>query len=202
MTSFRELAHVRELPALFAVTFLFQFALLGPSQLLPLFVQQLHGSQAANLAFLAGLVSSANGISNMLVSPVLGKLGDRFGSERVLNICLIGVALSFIPQGFVTEVWQLFIMRFLQGLFMGGLLPSVYSLIRKFTPDGMESRSYSLNTSTLALGNVLGPITGGLLSPLFGIQGVFLVSASLLLLNALWVRRSLNRRPVHGNGLS
>ncbi|WP_438432016.1 MFS transporter [Gorillibacterium sp. sgz500922] len=202
MTSFRELAHVRELPALFAVTFLFQFALLGPSQLLPLFVQQLHGSQAANLAFLAGLVSSANGISNMLVSPVLGKLGDRFGSERVLNICLIGVALSFLPQGFVTEVWQLFIMRFLQGLFMGGLLPSVYSLIRKFTPDGMESRSYSLNTSTLALGNVLGPITGGLLSPLFGIQGVFLVSASLLLLNALWVRRSLNRRPAHGKGLS
>lgn len=194
--SFRELAHVRELPALFAVTFLFQFALLGPSQLLPLFVQELHGPDAANLAFFAGLVSSANGISNMMVSPALGKLGDRFGSERVLNICLLGVAFSFIPQAFVTSVWQLFAMRFLQGVFMGGLLPSVYSLIRKFTPDGMESRSYSLNTSTLALGNVLGPITGGLLSPWFGIQGVFLLSASLLLLNAYWVRRSLNRRPV------
>jgi len=200
--SFRELAHVRELPALFAVTFLFQFALLAPSQLLPLFVQELHGAGAANLAFFAGLVSSANGISNMLVSPLLGKLGDRFGSERVLNICLLGVALSFIPQSFVTAVWQLFVMRFLQGLFMGGLLPSVYSLIRKFTPDGMESRSYSLNTSTLALGNVLGPITGGLLSPLFGIQGVFLLSAVLLLLNAFWVRQSLNRRPARDRGLS
>ncbi|WP_058303482.1 MFS transporter [Gorillibacterium timonense] len=193
--SVRELSHVRELPALFTVSFLFQFALLGPSQLLPLFVQELHGPNVANLAFFAGLVNSANGISNMMVSPVLGKLGDRFGSERVLNICLLGVAMSFIPQAFVNSVWQLFAMRFLQGVFMGGLLPSVYSLIRKFTPDGMESRSYSLNTSTIALGNVLGPITGGLLSPFFGIEGVFLVSAALLLLNAYWVRRSINRRP-------
>jgi MFS family permease len=78
-------------------------------------------------------------------------------------------------------------------MFMGGLLPPVYSLIRKHTPEGMESRSYSFNTSTLALGNVLGPISGGLLSPWIGIQGVFLLSCVLLLANAVWVRTSLNK---------
>ncbi|MEO3944154.1 MFS transporter [Gorillibacterium sp. CAU 1737] len=191
---FRELAHVKQLPALFMVSFLFQFALLGPSQLLPLFIQDLYYPNTANLAFVAGLISSANGLSNMIVSPFLGKLGDRYGSQRVLNLCLIGVACTFVLQAFVFSVWHLFAMRFLQGVFMGGLLPSVYSLIRKFTPGGMESRSYSLNTSMLALGNVLGPVTGGLLSPLYGIKGVFLVSAGLLLLNAVWVRQSLNRR--------
>ncbi|WP_040951661.1 MFS transporter [Gorillibacterium massiliense] len=193
LESVRELAKITQLPALFTVTFLFQFALLSPSQLLPLYVQKIHGT-GEMLAFFAGVVSSANGISNMAISPLLGKLGDKFGSERVLNICLVGTALSFGLQAMAGTVLQLIIARFVLGMFMGGLLPSVYALIRRFTPEGMESRSYSLNTSTLALGNVLGPITGGLLSPWIGIQGVFLLSGSLLLINAVWVRTSLNKR--------
>ncbi|UUZ80027.1 MFS transporter [Paenibacillus sp. P26] len=77
---------------------------------------------------------------------------------------------------------------------MGGLLPSVQTLIRKFTPDGMESRSYSFNSSALALGNMLGPVIGGAVSGWIGIRGLFVMSTVLLLLNAVWVRKSLYRR--------
>lgn len=190
---FGRLLRIPQLPALFTVCFAIQFAMLATMPIMPLYVEELHG-QTANLAFLAGLVGSVNGFSNMIASPLLGRLSDRFGAQKVLLVSLAGAALSLIPQAMVHSVWELFAYRFVLGLFLGGLLPSVYALIRKHTPDGMESRSYSLNSSSLSLGNFLGPITGGLLSGYIGIRGIFLLSAGLMLANSVWVLLSLNLR--------
>ncbi|OPA81101.1 MFS transporter [Paenibacillus selenitireducens] len=193
IAGFIQLSKFKPLMALFTVTFLLQFAMMGPMPLMPLYVQELHGS-TVNLAFWAGFVSSITGISNMVASPLLGKLSDRIGSNGILLVCLLGAAVMLIPQAFVSTVWQLIVFRFLLGMFMGGLLPSVNSLIRKFTPDGMESRAYSFNSSTLALGNMLGPIVAGALSGNIGIQGIFIVSGILLLFNVLWVWTTLYRK--------
>ncbi|MCG7406003.1 MFS transporter [Paenibacillus sp. ACRRX] len=190
---FKQLSRIPQLTALFAVTFLLQFAMLSPMSLLPLYVQDLHGSRE-NLAFLAGLVSAVTGLSNMIASPLLGRLSDKVGSHRILMFSLIGAACTLIPQAFVSTVWQLLVIRFLLGMFMGGLMPSVNSLIRKYTPDGMESRAYSFNSSTLALGNAIGPIVGGALSGFIGIEGLFIMSGIFLFLNVIWVRYSLYSR--------
>ncbi|MBB3109848.1 MFS family permease [Paenibacillus phyllosphaerae] len=187
---FASLSRIPQLKSLFAVTFLIQFAMIGPMPLMPLYVQELHGT-AVNLAFWSGLVGSAAGLSNMVSSPLLGRLSDRIGQERILLVSLIGSALLFIPQAMAGSVWQLLVLRFLQGVFLGGLIPSVNALIRKHTPDGMESRSFSFNSSTLSLGNMIGPIVGGVISGWIGIEGVFITSAVLFVLNALWVNRTL-----------
>jgi MFS transporter, DHA1 family, multidrug resistance protein len=190
MAGLKELVKVPQLPALFGVTFLLQFAMISPMTLLPLYVEKLHGS-AQDIAFWAGMVSAVTGISNMLASPVLGKFSDKVGAHRILTYALIGAALFLIPQAFVTSVWQLIIVRFLMGVFMGGLLPSVNALIRFYTPDGMESRAFGFNSSTLALGNMLGAIIGGFLSGFIGIEGLFLLSGGFLLINTVWVRLKL-----------
>ncbi|SDX39297.1 MFS transporter [Paenibacillus sp. CF384] len=187
---FRKLSRVPQLMSLFAVTFLLQFAIIGPMPLMPLYVQDLHGT-VVNLAFWAGFVGSAAGLSNMVASPLLGRLSDRIGQERILGISLIGAALMFIPQAFAGSVWQLLLFRLLQGCFLGGLIPSVNSLVRRFTPDGMESRAFSINSSMLSLGNMIGPIVGGIISGWTGIRGVFLISSALFVINAVWVRRTL-----------
>ncbi|QHW34123.1 multidrug efflux MFS transporter [Paenibacillus rhizovicinus] len=190
IAGFRQLSSVPQLTALFAVTFLLQFAMIGPNPLMPLYVQKLHGT-SVNLAFWAGFVSSAAGITNMFAAPLLGRLSDRIGQERVLGISLVGAAVMFIPQAFAGTVWQLLLFRLLQGCFLGGLIPSVNALVRRFTPDGMEGRAFSLNSSMLALGNMIGPIVGGFISGWTGIGGVFLISAALFVVNALWVRQTL-----------
>ncbi|MGW8825977.1 MFS transporter [Paenibacillus lautus] len=186
----KELSHIPQLPALFAVTFLLQFAMISPMALLPLYVQELHGS-AVDIAIWAGFVVAVTGLSNMIASPILGKLSDKVGAHRILTYALIGTGLTLIPQAFVQSVWQLIIVRFMMGVFMGGLLPSVNALIRSYTPDGMESRSFGFNTSSLALGNMLGAVIGGFLSGFIGIEGLFVTSGCLLIINMLWVRRKL-----------
>lgn len=190
LEGFKELARIPQLKSLLAVTLLLQFAMFGPMSLLPLYVQKLHGSQQG-LALLAGVVSAVTGLSHMICSPIFGKISDRIGPHRILTLCLIGAACCFIPQAFVTQVWQLAAVRFALGIFMGGLLPSVNALIRKYTPDGMESRAYSFNSSTLALGNMMGPIVGGWVSGIVGIEGIFIMSGILLLFNTVWTRFSL-----------
>ncbi len=190
---FKDLAHIPQLPALFAVTFLLQFAMVSPMSLLPLYVQKLHTS-SGDIAFWAGVVIAVTGVSNMISSPLLGKLSDKLGAHRILTYALIGTSITLIPQAFVHNVWQLIIIRFLMGIFMGGLLPSVNALIRAYTPDGMESRSFGFNSSTLALGSMMGAVVGGLLSGIIGIEGLFIISGCLLLLNMFWVRLKLYTR--------
>jgi len=198
---FRELARIPQLPALFSVTFLIQFAMLSPMALIPLYIKELHGS-TTNLDLMAGLVSSVTGFSNMVSAPLLGRLSDRIGSTRILIVSLIGAGVMFVPQAFVGSVPQLLACRFLLGCFVGGLLPTVNSLIRRFTPDGRESRSFGYNSSFLALGNMVGPVVGGALSGFIGIQGLLLVSAASLLATSGWAYNLLQRRQPQAAGRS
>jgi DHA1 family multidrug resistance protein-like MFS transporter len=190
---FHSLMLIPQLPVLLTVTFLIQFAMLSPMPLIPLYVERLLGTPE-NLAFYAGFVGSVTGLSNMICAPLLGRLSDRIGSSRILIVSLAGAALMLIPQAFVGSVGQLLIFRFLLGCFMGGLIPTVNSLIRRHTPDGMESRSYSFNGSALSLGAMAGPIMGGALSGLIGIEGLFLLAAILLFATCAWAARALRTR--------
>jgi DHA1 family multidrug resistance protein-like MFS transporter len=190
LSGFGQLKHIPQLPSLYAVTFMIQFAFLSSMPLMPLFVGQLHG-YGPGLALFAGLVGSITGFSNMISSPILGRLSDRIGPEWILGVCLVGASLMFIPQALVQNVWQLFAARFGLGIFMGGLLPTVNALIGKYTPMGMESRAYSFNTSALSLGNMTGPVVGGAISGLLIIQQIFIISSVLLMVNAFWAYKTL-----------
>lgn len=189
----RELMVIPQLPVLLAITFLIQFAMLSPMPLIPLYVERLHGT-TDDLAFYAGFVGSVTGLSNLISSPVLGRLSDRIGSTRILLVSIVGAAVMLVPQAFVGTVGQLLVCRFLQGCFMGGLIPTVNALIRRHTPDGKESRAFGFNGSALALGNMAGPVVGGALSGFIGIEGLFLLSAALLAMTSLWASRALRRR--------
>ncbi|RKP55104.1 MFS transporter [Cohnella endophytica] len=189
----KELLVIRQLPVLLTVTFLIQFAMLSPMPLIPLYVEKLHGT-TENLAFYAGFVGSVTGISNLICAPLLGRLSDRIGASRILIISLAGAGVMLIPQAFVGTVGHLLIFRFLLGCFMGGLIPTVNSLIRKHTPDDMVSRSFGFNSSALALGNMLGPVVGGALSGFIGIEGLFVLSGVLLFLTCIWASRAIRYR--------
>jgi MFS transporter, DHA1 family, multidrug resistance protein len=190
---FQELMVIPQIPVLLSITLLIQFAMLSPMALIPLYVEKLLGS-THNLVLWAGFVGAVTGLSNMLFSPLLGWLGDRIGAKTILVISLAGTAVMFVPQAFAGSVGELLIYRFLLGCFMGGLIPTVNALLRKFTPDGKESRAFGFNGSALALGNMLGPVTGGILSGSIGIEGLFLVSAALLMATGVWTFVTLRRR--------
>lgn len=184
---FATIMSTQPLPSLFLVGLLIQFAFMSSQPLMPLFIQEMH-PDSAYIAFYAGLVAATTGFANMLASPFLGRLGDRRGSQYVLFYSLIGATLFLIPQIFVQSVWMLLISRFFFGMCIGGLIPSVNALIRRFAPPGQESTTFGYSNSALFIGNMLGPILGGLLAGLISIRGVFAISVILFAINTLWMR--------------
>lgn len=184
---FKVIAAKKPILSLFAVTTLIQLAMLGTLPLIPLYVQELAPS-TNYLAFFAGLTGAVMGFANMLASPQLGKLGDTYGSHYVLVFSILGAALFTLPQAFVQELWQLITLRFFVGLCLGGMLPSIHSLIRHFAPEGMESRTYGYSNSALFLGNLIGPIVGGFIASEFGIRSIFIWASVLLFITVVWVK--------------
>ena len=117
----------------------------------------------------------------------MGRTIDRFGERRVLLIALTGATLMMAPQAFAPAYWVFVVERMGLGLFVGGILPATNSLIAKITPAAERGAVYGMTASAYFIGNSMGPLTGGAVAALFGINWVFLLTALMLGLNLVWV---------------
>lgn len=154
--------------------------------LLALYVSEL--TRSGSIAFLSGLAFSATGFGNLLLTRHWGKLGDDIGYEKVLMVLLVLAAILIIPQALVTNLPQLVILRFLYGMAIGGMLPCVTAFIRLEAPLEMQGEVLGYNQSFRFLGNVVGPIIGGIVAAQAGISSVFYVTGALFLIafGLLW----------------
>ena len=78
-------------------------------------------------------------------------------------------------------------LRFLLGLTIGGLNPSINTLVKKITPDSLAGGVFGFTMSAGYLGVFGGAVLGGQVAAYFGIRYVFFVTSALLLMNAIWV---------------
>lgn len=154
-----------------------------------LFVQELlHGKGQVDL--MSGLIAALPGIATIIVAPLFGELGDRIGTQKILIAGSIFAILVYIPQAFVTNVWQLAVLRFLVGISDAALLPQVQSLLAKYSPNEYSGRIFSFNQSAQFLGNIVGPLIGSMISGLMGYSGVFISTACLVGINLIPLRKS------------
>ncbi|MDQ0255214.1 MFS family permease [Evansella vedderi] len=165
------------------ISLLIQTANFSIQPQLALYVNQL--MEGENIAFLAGFAFSVTGLGSLLATRAWGTLGDKIGHEKVLLICLILGALFFLPQAFVTEIWQLVVLRFLFGIQIGGTIPCVTAYIRRTVPLSVQGEVLGYNQSFRFLGNVTGPVTGGIISSTWAISSVFYYSTVLLVIAAI-----------------
>nr|WP_241865071.1 MFS transporter [Lacticaseibacillus kribbianus] len=167
------------------------FVQLGNTSIAPiisLYVKELMHNGGA-VAFVAGIIAALPGISNILAAPRLGAYGDKHGSGKILMAGYLFAVLVYFPQGFVTSVWTLGVLRLLVGVSDGALFPTIQTLLTKNSPASATSAIFSWNQSFQALGNMFGSLLGGTLAGLFDYNVVFISTACMLLINLimLWV---------------
>jgi MFS family permease len=137
-----------------------------------------------NVVLVSGIVMAATALGSVLAAPRLGRLADRIGTGRVIVACLLITGVLLLPQAFVTDAWQLMALRFLMGMSLAGLLPSINATIRHNVPDGGAGTILGYATSAQYAGQVVGPLVGGFVGGHFGMRAVFLATAALLLAGA------------------
>jgi MFS family permease len=159
------------------VASLVMFSIMSIEPIITVYLTQLH---TPNVTLMAGLVMSATALASVLSASRIGKLADRVGHWKVVMICLASAAVLLIPQAFVSNAWQLVVLRFLMGIALGGLLPCIAAIIRHSVPDSVAGRMLGYSTSSQYVGQVLGPLTGGYLGGHFGMPVVFIVTCVLM----------------------
>lgn len=145
-----------------------------------------HLGQTDNLMFVAGIITSAMGISSILSSGFLGKLGDRLGNHRLLLVALFYSFIMYFLSAHAQTPFQLGLIRFLYGFGTGALLPSINSLLTKLTPREGIARIFSYNQTFTYMGSVLGPLLGSSVAAYLGYRWVFYVTSGLVFINFIW----------------
>jgi len=137
------------------------------------------------LATVAGIVMACSAFGSMLMAARLGALADRIGGWNVIIGCLIATGLVMIPQAFVTEWWQLAVLRGLMGMTLAGLLPSIAKLVRHSVDERQSGKMLGYLQSAQYAGQVIGPLLGGAIGVHFGMRWVFFVTGGVLIACAI-----------------
>jgi MFS family permease len=132
----------------------------------------------------AGFIMAASAFGSILMAPRLGRLADRIGGWTVVSLCLLVTSVVLIPQAFVTGWWQLGILRFLLGMSLAGLLPSVAKVIRHNVPERQLGKVLGYAQSSQYAGQVIGPLMGGAIGAHLGMRSVFIVTSAMTLIGA------------------
>jgi len=183
------LAVVRQYPVVLSIAlvlFMNMFSVFTAEPIISTYLEELDAPDAW-VSLLSGLVFSVTGLAQVIISPLVGGLSDRIGSRRIIAAALGGASAMYLLQGRATEVWHMIALRFVLGLFTGGLMPSANGLIARTVPREQQGRAFGFTQSAQFLGNVAGPLVGGALAAVFGPRAVFPVTGVVLLVDLAWV---------------
>lgn len=173
---------------LFFSTFLISGSFQSIEPIITLYVKSMHIQN--HVALIGGIVYAASALGTIVAAPFLGKLGDRFGSHIVLMFALLAVSVLYIPQAWIDNPWLLLANRFVLGLSVGGLVPSVSSLLRSLSPERGRGGIFGFNQSAGSLGNVCGALFGGFMANHWGIPSIFLCLSAIFFFHfvLVWVQ--------------
>lgn len=176
---------------LFAIFLIVFIDLLGFSLILPLLPY--YAADFGADGIVTGLLVASYAAAQLISSPLLGRVSDRFGRRPVLLISVFGNMLGFVLLGLAGNLVMLFAARILAGL-TGGNISVAQAYITDVTDEKNRARGLGMIGAAFGLGFIIGPAVGGLLSqwgyavPSFTAAGLSLIN---LVLVALWLPESL-----------
>ncbi len=164
--------------ALLTIFFIVFIDLLGFSLILPLlpFIAEKYVADA----FTIGLLSASYFVFQLLASPILGRLSDRYGRKKILIISQLGSAAGFLLLGLAGSLPLLFLSRIIDGA-TGGNISIAQAYIADVTDKKNRARGMGMIGAAFGLGFIFGPAIGGVLSRFgFWAPAFFATSFSLV----------------------
>ncbi len=133
-------------------------ALKGVLRQLPEHVGSLHAYRAA--VEIGVLVSAFMG-TRAVLAAVSGWISDRLGRKAMIVSGMILYAVLGILYALTTSVWQLIVLRAVQGVASALVWPVAETLIVESVRPEFRTRALSLYVIASNVGNIVGPVIGG-----------------------------------------
>lgn len=156
---------------------------------LPLFLLQIGVHEHTEMW--SGLLFSSAFLAGAIASPYWGSLADKYGRKPMIVRAGFVLFAIYVLTAFVTNPYQLLVLRLLQGL-LSGFIPGAIALVGTNTPGDKVGYALSTMSTATATGGIMGPLLGGVIARVldnriaFATAGVMVLLATLLVV--LWVR--------------
>jgi DHA1 family tetracycline resistance protein-like MFS transporter len=137
-----------------------------------------------NAALAVTLVTVVYAAAQFLATPLMGKLGDRYGRRPVLLVSLFGQAVGYAIFGFGGALWVLYLGRLIGGI-TGGNFSTANAYIADVSKPEERAKNFTLIGIAWSLGLILGPAAGGALGQVDKALPAF-VAAGLSVMNVLF----------------
>ncbi|MGB7160257.1 MAG: MFS transporter [Tepidisphaeraceae bacterium] len=187
------------------IIFMIVFAdLMGFGVIIPLL--PFYARQYAASDFQVGLLFSVYSFCQLVASPVLGLMSDRFGRRPVLILSQIGSVIGFLLLAFATHAtWVgpalglvlVYVSRVIDGI-SGGNISTAQAYVSDVTTKENRAKGMGLLGAAFGLGFSLGPAIGGLLGhydPSWPALAAALFCSIAALLTYLKLPESRNHKP-------
>jgi DHA1 family tetracycline resistance protein-like MFS transporter len=142
-----------------------------------------------------GLLFAIFSLSQLVASPALGDLSDRWGRRPILVFSLAGTVVSFVMLALAHSITMLFLARIVDGL-SGGNISTARAYVADVTEPKDRARAYGLIGAAFGLGFIFGPALSGVLArvsytaPIWAAAGITLVAT---IMAWLWLPETVHR---------
>jgi EmrB/QacA subfamily drug resistance transporter len=128
-------------------------------------------------------------------TPILGKLGDQYGKERLLVISLALFLLGCVGAAAAWNIWILILFRAVQGL-GAAVFPLSFGIIRDEFPPEKVGVGIGLLSAVFGVGGGLGIVFSGLIVDHLSWRWLFILGAIPVAISVVLVHRFVPESPI------
>jgi EmrB/QacA subfamily drug resistance transporter len=157
---------------------------------LPQIQSSLHTSESN-----VGWVLTAYLLSASVATPIIGRLGDIYGKERLLMLVLLMLAFGTLISAVASSLWLMLAGRVIQGA-GGGIFPLAFSIIRDEFPNHRVPGAIGLVSSLLGIGGGAGVVFAGIVTQNFSYHWLFWFPLAMIVATAFLTWRYIPESPL------
>lgn len=166
---------------------------------MPLFLKEL--GVASNVEFWSGLLAAVSSIGTLVMAPVWGALGDRFGRKLMMLRAGLFLAVFYGVLAMVRTPAELLALRVLVAI-LTGFVPMAVALVAVSTPRENVGLAIGIVQTAWPTGALIGPMVGGLIADRIGLRAAMWSSsislAAVTILVLFTVREQFSPPPRQG----
>lgn len=145
-------------------------------------------------ALTAGTIGSYGPLGMAIGAIGFGMLADRFGRPRMLAVSVALFSLASTVCAVAPGPGTFSVFRFVAGLGIGGILPTVIAMLTDYAPKRLASTFVAVLTCFFSVGGILAAFLAMIIIPSFGWQSAYWV-AILPILTLPWMMRAFHDSP-------
>src|SRR5271169_647086 len=134
-------------------------------------------------------------VSNAIILPMTGWLGNRFGRKRLLISCIIMFTFASALCGLAWSLPTLVIARILQGFGGGAMVPIAQAIMLESFPPQKRGAAMAVFAQGVVVAPILGPTIGGWITDSYSWRWIFYINLPVGIFAALMAKWAVEDPP-------